>query len=130
MALRGTEMRGCWEAAATTGATGPGPFGPETFASGAFGPGPFGTGSPGAAMPELVPVMAMAGSSVGRPVRTFVPVPTSDQVGGEQLPGLSAVAAAEAVAAAAIEAAAEDPANTVRRRRIPGGWSLWGDLEA
>ena len=81
-------------------------------------------------MPEIVPVMAMAGSSVGRPVRTFVPVPTGDRVGGEQFPGLSVIAAAEAVAAAAIEAAAEAPAPTVRPRRVPGGWSLWGDLEA
>ena len=98
-------MRACWEAAATTGS---------------FGPGPFGPGSPGAFDPELVPMMATAGSSVGRPVRTFVPVATSDPVGEERFPGI-------AVMAATAESDAAAPA--ARPRRIPGGWSLWGDLE-
>jgi hypothetical protein len=105
LALRGTEMRACWEAAATTGSLGPGPFGPD--APGAFGPVP-------------VPVMAAAGSSVGRPVRTFVPVATSDPVGEERFPGIAVMAAT---------AESDAPAPAARPRRIPGGWSLWGDLE-
>jgi hypothetical protein len=97
-------MRACWDAAATTGSLGPGDPGPDA-------PGPLG--------PMLVPVMAVAGYSVGRPVRTFVPVATSDQVGEARFPAIAVMAATEDDA----------PPSTVRPRRIPGGWSLWGDFE-
>ena len=97
-------MRACWDAAATTGSLGPG------------GPGP---DAPELMVPVLVPAMAAAGSPVGRPVRTFVPVATGDQPGEARFQAVAVMAAAEDDA----------PASTVRPRRIPGGWSLWGDFE-
>jgi hypothetical protein len=93
-------MRACWEAADTTGSLGPGAH-----------------ASVGAA---LVPVMAAAGASTGRPVRTFVPVASGNPADDGRYPGV-------AVLAAAVEEAALPPA--VRPRRIPGAWSLWGDFE-
>ena len=99
LALRGTEMRACWEAADTTGSLGPGarePLGPV-----------------------LVPVMAAAGSSTGRQARTFVPVETSDRPDDERYPGIAVMAVVEDGA----------PGPAVRHRRIPGSWSLWGDFE-
>jgi hypothetical protein len=104
LALRGTEMRACWDAAATTGS---------------LGPGDPGLDAPEPMVPALVPVMAAAESSVGRPVRTFVPVATADQAGEARFPSIAVMAAAEDDA----------PASTIRPRRIPGGWSLWGDFE-
>jgi hypothetical protein len=93
-------MRACWEAADTTGSLGLGQHGPVDAA--------------------LVPVMAAAGSSTGRPVRTFVPVASANPADDGQYPGV-------AVMAATVEEAAAPPA--VRPRRIPGAWSLWGDFE-
>ena len=63
--------------------------------------------------------MAAAGSSCGRPVRTFVPVPTGDLPGGARFQVVAGMAT-------------EDDAtpSTVRPRRIPGGWSLWGEFES
>ena len=100
LALRGTEMRACWEAAETTGSLGP--------------------GGSAADLPSPVPVMASAGSASGRPVRTFVPVLTADLDGDELFPGVAVMAAVDEAA----------PAPLVRSRRIPGGWSLWGDFES
>jgi len=100
LALRGTEMQACWEAADTTGSLGPGtevPIGPVQ-----------------------VPMMAAAGASTGRPVRTFVPVLTGDAANDGRYPGIAVMAATEESA----------PAPMVRPRRVPGGWSLWGDLES
>ncbi len=104
LALRGSEMRACWEAADTGGPQGTGSFGTR-------GPGSFG--------PVLVPVMAAAGRAVERPARTFVPVPTGEPGGVDRFAGIAVMAAAEDDA----------PAPTARPRRIPGGWSLWGDFE-
>jgi len=92
-------MRACWEAADTTGSLGPGAQGPVG--------------------PILVPVMAAAGSPTGRPARTFVPVATGDPADEGRYPGVAVMAAAEDSA----------PAPAARPRRIPGGWSLWGDFE-
>jgi hypothetical protein len=64
--------------------------------------------------------MAYAGSASGRPVRTFVPVLTSDLEGDEMFPGVAVMAAVDEAV----------PAPLVRSRRIPGGWSLWGDFES
>jgi hypothetical protein len=99
LALLGTEMRACWEAAETTGSMGPRPNAPV-----------------GAA---LVPLMTAAATYTGRPVRTFVPVLTEDPADDGRYAGIAVMAAAEDIA----------PAPAVRPRRIPGGWSLWGDFE-
>ncbi len=99
LALTGAEMRACWEAAETTGSLGP--------------------ATPPPVDPVLVPVMATAGASIGRPVRTFVPVATSDRAGEDGR-----------LAAIAVMATGDDlQSHPVRSRRIPGGWSLWGDFE-
>jgi hypothetical protein len=99
LALRGTEMRACWEAADTTGSLGPDAHGPVG--------------------PALVQVMVAAGSSTGRPGRTFVPVATGDPADEERFHGIAVMAAAGDGA----------PVPAVRPRRIPGLWSLWGDFE-
>jgi hypothetical protein len=68
-----------------------------------------------------MPVMVAAGSSGERPVRTFVPVDdVAGAAGADRHPGM------------AVMAAASDgrTATGAAIRRIPGGWSLWGDFEA
>ncbi len=92
-------MRACWEAADTTGSLGP--------------------AAPEPGSPLMIPVMAAAGFTAGRPVRTFVPVVTGDPAADEQFAGFPVLAAPEDSA----------PAPAVRPRRIPGYWSLWGDFE-
>ncbi|MCJ7712551.1 MAG: hypothetical protein MUQ32_17165 [Chloroflexi bacterium] len=99
LALRGTEMRACWEAADTTGSLGP--------------------AAPGPGSPVMIPVMAAASFSAERQVRTFVPVVTGEPAADGQSAGFPVLTASED----------DTPAPTVRPRRIPGYWSLWGDFE-
>ena len=87
LALRGTEMHGCWEA----------PEGEDAEVVG----------------------MAIGGDTVtdpGATKRTFVPVEVAAAAGG---PGVSRR-----------EPARPRPSTTRRPRTIPGGWSLWGEVEA
>jgi hypothetical protein len=117
LALLGTEMRACWDAAETTGTMGPPEDAPEDLVR--------------------IPMMAGAGS---RPVRTFVPVESLSPMAAA--PGRTAVAAAPGRTAVAdatgdpypgFEIMASGGAEILPRampaRRIPGCWSLWGDLE-
>ena len=99
LALRGSEMRACWEAATTTGSLGP--------------------VAPGPGSPEMIPVMAAASFPADRPVRTFVPVVTGEPAADRQFAGFPVQATFED----------ETPVPAVRPRRIPGYWSLWGDFE-
>ena len=98
--LRGTEMLACWVAADTTGVLG-GPDGPPD--------------DPTRVMVLAGPAASAAsGSRVGR---TFVPIESLAAAGPSQAAGVIA-AAGERV-----------PTPVVSARRIPGGWSLWGDFE-
>ena len=93
-------MLACWEAADTTGLL-EGPDGPPD---------------------DPVRVMVLAGTAAStasgsRAGRTFVPIE-------------SLVAAGPFPDSGAIASAGERvPAPVSRARRIPGGWSLWGDFE-
>lgn len=66
--------------------------------------------------PVPVPALAAAG---GRTGRTFVPVD------GPETPAGAAYAGVAVMATDGDRA----PAPAARPRRIPGGWSLWGDFE-
>jgi hypothetical protein len=92
-------MLACWEAADTTGTLG----GPDVPPD-----------DPARVMVLAGPASAASGSRVGR---TFVPIESLAAAGPSQAAGVIA-AADERV-----------PAPFIRARRIPGGWSLWGDFE-
>ncbi|MDP2349993.1 MAG: hypothetical protein Q8M74_02430 [Chloroflexota bacterium] len=98
--LRGTEMLTCWVAADTTGVLGGLDDPPDDPARVMVLAGPAAS--------------AASGSRVGR---TFVPIESLAAAGPSQAAGVIA-AAGEPV-----------PAPVIRARRIPGGWSLWGDFE-
>jgi hypothetical protein len=95
-------MRACWEAAEVVDPAGP--QGPDSV------PVP---------VPARMPALAAAG---GRTVRTFVPVEMLAPSAGDRQAGVTGVT---------VMASPGDrvPAPAARARRIPGGWSLWGDLE-
>ena len=114
VALQGTEMRACWEAADTTGTMGLPEDGPDG--------------------PVRVPVLAASVEAVAagnRPIRTFVPVESlapgavgaaaSRRPGpvGQPFPGTGIVTTGDE----------RLQPQAIRARRIPGGWSLWGDFE-
>ena len=107
-------MRACWEAADTTGTMGLPEDGPDG--------------------PVRVPVLAASVGAVeagNRPVRTFVPVESlaPGTVGaaasmrpgptGQPFPGTGIVTTGDE----------RLQPQAIRARRIPGGWSLWGDFE-
>ena len=98
--LRGTEMLACWEAADTTGLLG-GPDGPPD--------------DPARVMVLVGPAASTASGS--RAGRTFVPIESLAAAGPSQAAGVIAAAGARV------------PPPVIRARRIPGGWSLWGDFE-
>jgi hypothetical protein len=110
LALRGTEMRACWEAAHTTGTMGP----PDDA--------------------ERVPMMVATGAvgaTSGRPARTFVPV--ESLLSGPDAPDRPGLADGPGGLYPGIGAMEPQGSGVARHaqpiRRIPGGWSLWGDLE-
>ena len=70
----------------------------------------------GTLSPIPVPALAAAG---GRTGRTFVPVDGPETPAGAPYSGVAVMATDEDRA----------PAPAARPRRIPGGWSLWGDFE-
>jgi hypothetical protein len=111
LALLGTEMRACWDAAETTGTMGPPEDAPEDLVR--------------------IPVMAVAAGAGSRPVRTFVPVESLSPMAAA--PGRTAVADAAGDPYPGFEIMASGGAEILPRampaRRIPGCWSLWGDLE-
>lgn len=93
-------MLACWEAADTTGVLG-GPDGPPD--------------DPARVMVLAGPVASAASGS--RAARTFVPIESLAAPGPSHATG-------------AIASASERiPTPLMRARRIPGGWSLWGDFE-
>lgn len=112
--LRGTEMLACWVAADTTGALG-GPDDPPD--------------DPARVMVLAGPAASAAsGSRVGR---TFVPIeslmPRPDAPG--RMTAVEDAVAPYPVSGVIASAGERVPAPVIRARRIPGGWSLWGDFE-
>jgi hypothetical protein len=119
LALRGTELRACWEAADILDPAGTPPSAPIVMRSGAAAP------------------------DGEHHARTFVLVDGPDAgvaVVGSRDARPAVVAEATAIAEAAAIATAlgfadgegvsrPAPAARVTPRRIPGGWSLWGDFE-
>jgi len=110
-ALRGTEMRACWDAADTTGTMGPPDDSPDD--------------------PVRIPLMAVAVGAGSRPVRTFVPVESLSPVADAH--GRTGIAEAARDPYPGFEVMASGRAEVLPRavpaRRIPGCWSLWGDFE-
>lgn len=109
-------MRACWEAADTTWTMGP----PEEDLED----------------PARVPVMAPAVAAAyagSRPVRTFVPVESLAPRGDAQARARQAVSDGEREPDAGIGVMTSGGVRAspppMPARRIPGGWSLWGDFE-